>query len=68
MSDNFFTASEVTVLVGIAGSTLLGVMMCILKSRCTSITTPCISCERAVISEDKLDKVTLEKTPVSNDV
>jgi len=62
MSDNlYFTFAEVTVLAGIAGSTLLGILMCILKSRCTSISTPCISCDRNVISEDKLDKVTITK-------
>lgn len=61
MSDKYFTFAEVTVLAGIAGSTLLGILMCILKSRCTSISTPCISCDRNVISEDKLDKVTITK-------
>ena len=36
-----------------------GVLLCVLKSRCTRIQMGCLSCERNVINEKELPNVTL---------
>ena len=39
---------------GIISSCCAGCLMFVLKSRCTKITVGCLSCERAVLSEDRV--------------
>ena len=49
-------ANFILTLVGVAVGAIVSLIgafsKCMLKSRCVNIKTPCISCEREVISED----------------
>ena len=46
-----------------------GVSSCMLKSRCTNITSPCLSCDRNVIDEDNdVYNLPVTQTPVINRV
>ena len=46
-----------------------GVSSCMLKSRCTNITSPCLSCDRDVIDEENsVYNTQVTQTPVINRV
>ena len=46
-----------------------GVSSCMLKSRCTNITSPCLSCDRDVIDEENsVYNQPVTQTPVINRV
>ena len=55
----YFSNCELVVLVGAVGGILLGVLSCILKSRCSLIKCGCIEIKRDVIAETNLSKANL---------
>lgn len=60
MADNpYFSNCELVVLVGTIGGILLGVMSCILKSRCSLIKCCGVEIHRDVITESNLSKANL---------
>ena len=60
MADNpYFTNCELVVLVGTVGGILLGVLSCVLKSRCSLIKCCGIEVHRDVIGESNLSKANL---------
>ena len=60
MADNpYFTNCELVVLVGTIGGILLGVMSCVLKSRCSLIKCCGVEIHRDVITESNLSKANL---------
>ena len=60
MADNpYFSNCELVVLVGTIGGILLGVMSCVLKSRCSLIKCCGVEIHRDVITESNLSKANL---------
>ena len=60
MADNpYFTNCELVVLVGTIGGILLGVLSCVLKSRCSLIKCCGVEIHRDVIGESNLSKANL---------
>ncbi len=56
-------ASSVGGVVAIIG----GISTCMMKSRCTHITSPCLSCDRDVIDEENsVYNTPVNPTPVTN--
>ena len=47
----------------LVSSCIGGVLLCVLKSRCTRIQMGCLSCERSVISESELANITTKTSP-----
>ena len=57
MADNpYFSNCELVVLVGTIGGILLGVLSCVLKSRCSLIKCCGVEIHRDVIAESNLSK------------
>jgi len=60
MADNiYFSNCELVVLISAVGGILLGVMSCILKSRCSLIKCCGVEIHRDVIAESNLSKANL---------
>ena len=60
MADNpYFSNCELVVLVGTIGGILLGVLSCVLKSRCSLIKCCGVEIHRDVIAESNLSKANL---------
>ena len=60
MADNpYFSNCELVVLVGTIGGILLGVMSCVLKSRCSLIKCCGVEIHRDIITESNLSKANL---------
>mgnify|MGYP005807568293 CR=1 FL=1 len=47
-------------LFGLFGAGLSGLAMCLLKSRCTTITCCCLKCDRSVLSEQAVTELSAE--------
>ena len=47
------SGAELVAVIAVAGSTLSALLATCFHSRCTRISTPCISCDRKLIEEDK---------------
>tara|TARA_Y100000401_G_C8311995_1_gene220289 strand:- start:384 stop:581 length:198 start_codon:yes stop_codon:yes gene_type:complete len=54
--------------ISVIGSVLVSVLTTCFHSRCSTIKTPCISCEREVIKDDKFfeDKEKSEENNINN--